>query len=122
MTRWLALLVVCACDQGVEAREPVPPPPPTRDAAPATPPGEIRGIVRTSSGEPINGASIVVSRRSVPMRLTTTSDTAGLFALEAPPGEFQIAVSMPGFHDQVIEGYLDSNAVLVRNYELRPAR
>ncbi|MBX3271487.1 MAG: TonB-dependent receptor [Sandaracinaceae bacterium] len=68
------------------APPPEPPPPPRG--------GVLEGRVEGAGGAPIAGAAIVVTGDADP--IDATSDAAGRFRLELPPGEYALEVDAPG--------------------------
>lgn len=72
----------------------------------------ISGHVHAASGAPIADARVSVHG---PTQRTAASDTAGSFAIEAPPGDYQMDVSARGFGSVTIDLKVDhdSNADVV---------
>jgi TonB family protein len=66
-------------------------------AAPGRPAGDVAGDVRDPDGGVIPGATVALSAASMPRR-TVITDGAGRFQIgDLAAGEYQIAVTMPGF-------------------------
>jgi Fe(3+) dicitrate transport protein len=64
---------------------------------PAAPRASVRGRVVDSSGAPVAGADLSLRRESDSFLLTARSGDDGRFALDAPPGEFELSGRAPGF-------------------------
>jgi hypothetical protein len=79
------------------------------------PQGEIRGVIQGSNGAPI--AARVVIR---PLGRELTADAEGSFAVEVPPGEYDVEVSAPGHREQTRHVTVSERGVVVLNVQLRP--
>jgi len=81
------------------------------------PQGEIRGVIQGSNGAPI-AARIMIR----PINRELTADAEGSFAVEVPPGEYDVEVSAPGHREQRRHVTVAERGVVVLNVQLRPGR
>src|SRR5690348_665691 len=94
LTTSLLLLALCAPGVATSQQAPLGP---TRHEI-------VRGRVSTDSGVPVSGADIVVTRTGDAASRTTTTDSAGFFAVEwtTAAGDYALTVSAPGFSRSTI--------------------
>jgi uncharacterized protein (TIGR03382 family) len=85
------------------------------DALP--PPGVIRGVIRSYAGAPLQ-ASIRVE----PLGITATADSNGVFEIELPAGDYDVALEADGYRSQRRRVRVDENGVTLLNADLRRAR
>ncbi|MFW6197673.1 MAG: carboxypeptidase-like regulatory domain-containing protein [Myxococcota bacterium] len=97
--------------------EPKEEPEPEEESEPAPPPGELRGVIRTFGGEPLE-AKIRVE----PGDSTTQADADGYFQIELPPGKYTVHIEAPGYRSQSRPLSVDEQGVTVINVELREGR
>ncbi len=64
----------------------------------SAPPPPIGGVVRSFNGQPVSGATVSVEGRP----LAATTDKEGRFALDAPPGTYQVEIRRDGFTTEVL--------------------
>jgi hypothetical protein len=83
----------------------------------ALPPGQIRGVVRTLTGKPVQ-ADVTL----LPLGLRVVAGAQGEFRVDVPPGEYDVLVEAPGFSQQKRHVVVDENGVTVLNVDLRTAR
>lgn len=83
----------------------------------ALPQGEIRGVIQASNGTPI--AARVIIR---PLGRELTADAEGSFAVEVPPGEYDVEVSHAGHRSQTRHVTVAEQGVVVLNVQLRAGR
>ena len=81
------------------------------------PQGELRGVIQASNGRPL-AARIVIR----PIGRELTADAEGSFAIEVPPGEYDVVVSAPGHREQTRHVSVSEQGVVVLNVQLRPSR
>ena len=92
LSRAAALLLLMGAALGAEAGgEPI------AVATPGAPPALVRGRVVDSTGSPVPGASVSLRRVADSFLVSGWSGKDGRFALEAPPGGFELSASAPGF-------------------------
>ncbi len=83
----------------------------------ALPQGEIRGVIQANNGQPI-AARIVIR----PIGRELTADAEGSFAIEVPPGEYDVEVSAAGHRTQSRHVTVAEQGVVVLNVQLRAGR
>lgn len=81
------------------------------------PQGEIRGVIQASNGTPV-AAHIVIR----PLGRELAADDQGSFAVEVPPGSYDVEVSAPGHQSQTRHVTVDEQGVVVLNVQLRAGR
>ena len=81
---------------------------------PALPPGQIKGVVRSSSGAPIAKATITIQ----PGDRKTESGADGTFALDLPPGQYKVSIKAPGFAPQELDVPIEPNSVALKEIVL----
>lgn len=80
-----------------------------------TPPGQLRGVVRTSgTGKPLAGATITIE----PGGVKATSGADGTFEVDLQPGSYKIKATSPGLATQELDVTIDPNGVAIKNIEL----
>lgn len=69
--------------------------------------GLIKGVVKSDTGEPLNGASVAVRNEKTNFTLGTKTDTAGVFTLSHVPagGPYNFTFTMVGYEPQTLLGY-----------------
>lgn len=82
--------------------------------APALPPGQLKGLVRTQAGKPIGGATITVE----PGDKKTDSAADGTFAIDLVPGQYKVTVKAPGLEAQELDVTIDPNGVALKEFVL----
>ena len=83
-------------------------------------PETLNGKVVDSNGDAVSGASIVLSGRSVRMRLDTITDQAGAFSLRnVPSGDYLLEVTAGSFAGQIVEVKLPGQDEFVVTLEAR---
>jgi hypothetical protein len=100
------------------APEPIAPPPTDvvpapADVGPATGSGQIRGTVRSFSGEAVQ-ATITV----YPIKQKAKTDAAGDFSMDVPPGRYSVRVRASKYKSQSRDVLVTENGVTVLNVEL----
>lgn len=74
---------------------------------------QLRGLVRSYSGEPI-GATIKI----VPSNETTKTDVNGYFKIDLPPGEYTVEFIAPKHRPQKRKIKIEENSVIILNVDL----
>jgi hypothetical protein len=131
MAGWLRLLLVSALTAGAlasaRADPPAPAPAPTPPPAPAAPgavapeplptTGTLTGVITArSSGKPLNGVKVTAGGK------TTTTDAAGRFSLELPPGDYEVRLASLAYQPTVLKGpHVEAGATTTVNASLNPA-
>jgi hypothetical protein len=82
---------------------------------PAVPLGELRGLVRSFAGKPLD-ATVRVGEEE-----TQTNDE-GRFEIELEAGTYEVEIEADGYRSQKRTVQIDENDVFVLNVELRRAR
>jgi uncharacterized membrane protein len=77
------------------------------------PPSQIRGVVRSFSGQGL--ASRV---RVAPLGLEVTTDSAGAFQIDVPPGAYEVTVEAEGYESQQRQVRVDLQGVVILNADL----
>jgi hypothetical protein len=80
-------------------------------------PGQLRGLVRSYRGEPLR-ATVSVS----PGDVSTETDEEGMFEIDLPPGDYEVAVEAPRYAGQTRNITIERNGVTVLNVDLRRGR
>jgi hypothetical protein len=75
--------------------------------------GQLRGLIRSFSGKGL-GATIRVE----PLGKEVKADPQGNFAVDLPPGDYEVTVTLQGFKPQHRKIHVDQNGVTVLNAEL----
>jgi hypothetical protein len=79
---------------------------------PALPPGQVKGVVRTSKGKPIEGAVITAGDK----KTETAAD--GTFVLDLPPGQYKVTAKS-GSSSQELDVTIDPNGVALKEFVLK---
>jgi hypothetical protein len=113
-----ALVLVCATVSAGAAEEPSAAP--TSAESAAAPPGAtgtLTGVITVrATGKPLAGVKITAGG------LSTTTDAAGRFTLELPPGRYDFRLASLAYQSVVIEGVeVAAGQVTVTNAALNPA-
>jgi hypothetical protein len=77
------------------------------------PQSQIRGVVRSFSGQGL--ASRV---RVAPLGLEVTTDSAGAFQIDVPPGAYEVTVEAEGYESQQRQVRVDLQGVVILNADL----
>lgn len=85
--------------------------------APETPAGQLRGLIRSWKGQGLR-ATIRVE----PLGVEAQTDEEGAFALDVPPGAYQVQIVTKGFRTQTRDVRIEENGVTVLNADLRRER
>lgn len=83
--------------------------------AEALPPGQLRGVVRAFTGQPL-AAELTVS----PTGARTSSNARGEFEIDLPPGEYEVSVEADGYREQRSQIRIERDGVTILNVDLRP--
>jgi hypothetical protein len=81
---------------------------------PLLPPGQLKGIVRSLTGRPIDRATISVS----PGDRKTESGADGTFMIDLAPGKYRVTVKAPGMAAQELDVTIDPNGVALKEFVL----
>jgi hypothetical protein len=81
---------------------------------PLLPPGQIKGVVRSPAGKPLEGVTIIAS----PGDAKTTTGADGTFALDLPPGQYKVTAKI-GSATQDLDVTIDPNGVALKEFVLR---
>jgi hypothetical protein len=77
-------------------------------------PGQLRGLVRSFNGKPL-----VATVRVEPIGTEVKTDADGTFAIDVPPGAYEVSISAPGHAPQKRPVQVEENGVTVLNADLR---
>jgi hypothetical protein len=77
--------------------------------------GQIRGLARSFSGEPIKAATIRID----PIGKELVVGQGGRFEVDVPPGEYDVIVKAPGYADQHRHVRVEANGVVVLDLDMR---
>jgi hypothetical protein len=80
---------------------------------PAPRPAQLRGVVRSWSGRPL-AAELTVS----PSGVRTRCDAHGEFAIDLPPGDYQVSVRARGYRAQRRRVHIERDGVTILNVDL----
>jgi hypothetical protein len=81
-----------------------------------TPPGELRGVIRSlPGGKPLQGATVEVE----PGGQKVESQADGTFQINLAPGSYKIKVSAPGKRTQELDVTIETNGVAIKNIDLQ---
>ncbi|MDX2021675.1 MAG: carboxypeptidase-like regulatory domain-containing protein [Deltaproteobacteria bacterium] len=86
-------------------------------AAPETPAGQLRGLIRSWKGQGLRATV-----RVEPIGIEAQTDEEGAFAVDVPPGAYQVQIVTKGFRTQTREVRIEENGVTVLNADLRRER
>ena len=84
----------------------------------ALPQGQIRGLARSFSGQPIKGATVRID----PLGKEVTVGEGGRFEVDVPPGEYDVIVKATGYADQHRHVRVEANGVVVLDLDMRTRR
>jgi hypothetical protein len=99
---------------------PAPPPPPEAEMRP--PSGQLRGLVRSLRGSPVD-ADIVIRQAKRPAEEGQRLAAAGgLFTADVVPGSYEVVIEAPGFEPQRRRVQVEENGVTLLNVDLKVAR
>jgi len=77
------------------------------------PPSQVRGVVRTFAGK-----GLAATIRVDPLGLQATTDDAGAFQLDVPPGSYEVVIEAKGYQTQHRKVQLDPEGVVILNADL----
>jgi hypothetical protein len=77
------------------------------------PPSQVRGLVRSLSGK-----GLVAKIRVEPIGTEITTDAAGAFRIDVPPGSYDVVIEAQGYATQRRHVSIDAQGVVVVNAEL----
>lgn len=97
--------------------QPAEPEAPAEPEEPALPPGQIRGLVRSFTGEPLQ-ARVVVE----PLGTEVQTDADGMFTVDVPPGRYEVRIEATSHREQVRRVTVEENGVTILNADLRRSR
>ena len=83
----------------------------------ALPVGQIRGLARSFSGEPIKATV-----RVEPIGKELVVGASGRFEVDVPPGEYDVIVKAAGYADQHRHVRVEANGVVVLDLDMRTRR
>lgn len=87
------------------------------EPAPVEPAGQLRGLIRS-----FNGVGLRATVRVEPIGVESHTDEEGAFAIDVPPGTYQVQIVTKGFKPQSREVRIEENGVTVLNADLRRER
>ena len=90
---------------------------PPEEALPQTPAGQLRGLIRSFKGQGLQSAV-----RVEPLGVEARTDEEGAFAVDVPPGTYQVKIVTKGYKTQTREVRIEKNGVTVLNADLRRER
>jgi hypothetical protein len=85
--------------------------------AQALPPGQLRGVVRAFTGQPL-AADLTVT----PTGAHTSSNARGQFEIDLPPGDYEVTVEADGYRRQRTRIRIERDGVTILNVDLRRDR
>jgi hypothetical protein len=77
------------------------------------PPSQIRGVVRSFSGQ-----GLAARVRVAPLGLEATTDPSGAFQIDVPPGAYEVTVEADGYESQERRVRVDPQGVVILNADL----
>ena len=80
------------------------------------PAGEIKGAVRSLSGQPLRA-----QLELLPLGLVASSDAQGQFAIEVAPGDYTLRISAEGYETQQRPAQVEERGVTIVVVDLREA-
>ncbi len=83
----------------------------------ALPPGQLRGVVRAFTGQPL-AAELTVA----PTGARTNSNARGEFEIDLPPGDYEVTVKADGYREQRSRIRIERDGVTILNLDLRRER
>ena len=78
------------------------------------PSGQLRGVVQSFTGETV---SATVRVEPLGQEVTVAED--GSFELDVPPGDYEVVITAPGYHDQRRPVTVEQQGVTILNVDLR---
>ncbi len=84
------------------------------DETPATPAGQLRGLIRS-----FKGRGLKATVRVYPLNVEAQTDDDGSFVVDIPPGVYEVAIEAEGFKGQRREVRVEENGVTILNADLR---
>jgi len=81
---------------------------------PSLPPGQVKGVVRSTAGKPIANATITAS----PGDKTTQTGADGTFVLDLAPGQYKVTAKIGG-STQELDVTIDPNGVALKEFVLK---
>jgi hypothetical protein len=95
---------------------------PRPEAAPRPPSGQLRGLVRSLRGSPVDADVVIrpVGRSEEEARRLTPA--GGLFTIDVVPGTYEVVIEAPGFESQRRRVQVEENGVTLINVDLKVAR
>ena len=81
------------------------------------PNGQIRGVVQSFRGDPVQATV-----RVEPLGSETTADDEGIFQIDVPPGAYTVVVTAPGYREQSRPIIVEQQGVTILNIDLRRGR
>lgn len=78
------------------------------------PPGQLLGTVRNYNGKPLRARLTVA-----PLGTSAHSDEHGEFALDLPPGEYEVTIEADGVKPQTRKVKIEQNGVTILNVDMR---
>lgn len=79
----------------------------------ATPPGQVRGLVRSYGGKPL-----AATVRIEPGGIEATTDADGFFQLDVAPGQYEVVIEAPGYASQRRIAKVEQQGVVIVNADL----
>lgn len=79
----------------------------------AMPQGEVRGLIRS-----FNGRGLAASIRVEPIGVETKADAQGAFAIDVPPGDYEVVIKAERYKEQRRKVHVDLNGVTILNAEM----
>jgi hypothetical protein len=77
------------------------------------PPSQIRGVVRSFSGQ-----GLAARVRVAPLGLEAATDPSGAFQIDVPPGAYEVTVEADGYESQERRVRVDPQGVVILNADL----
>jgi hypothetical protein len=77
------------------------------------PPSQIRGVVRSFSGQ-----GLAARVRVAPLGLEATTDPAGAFQIDVPPGAYEVTIEAESYESQQRQVRVDPQGVVILNADL----
>lgn len=79
----------------------------------ATPPGQVRGLVRSYGGKPL-----AATVRIEPGGAQAMTDAEGFFQIDVAPGQYEVVIEAPGYTAQRRVAKVDQQGVVIVNADL----
>jgi hypothetical protein len=77
------------------------------------PPSQLRGVVRSFGGQ-----GLPARVRIAPLDIEVTTDQAGAFEVDVPPGEYEITIQADGYETQKRRARVEPQGVVILNADL----